>query len=228
MDEERKVDASHEESGQSPAETSDESSSVDSPEFVKLEDFRAFQAAKDREIAAERRRRQQLEQQLQAIAQRYEESIEDPAQREALRRQRLEAQLRYYQYQENLAKERKYVAEEYGVPEKALTDAKTHAELVKAALTWLKEQREAALAKAERQKRRKEAAEAEEQGGDVVSTATASPADWSKLNAKQIDAEMARLKKVAQQGGSKGARARVQLLKLEALKQRRSAPRSRV
>lgn len=200
---------------------------VDLSKYVPLEDFRKFQSTKDREVAEAKRIAEDSQKRQEAIEAQLEQLIADPAQRAAYQQERLKTQLEFYKQRDEMGKQRQWFHDNYGVPMEVLENAQTPAEATKLTLDWQREQKvqAAPVVKTEKEK---EIERLEEEGGHTVSLSPGTPPERQLLSDSQIEKEIADLRVISQKGGSAGARARVEILKLEQQKQRGRAPRAKV
>ena len=201
---------------------------VDLSQFVPLEDFRKFQSTKDREVAEERRRSEELQGRLVQLEGQYEGLIQDPVKRAEYQQQRVNTELEYYKKQAELTKQKHWFQETYGVPLEEIANVDDASQLTVKVLDWQKAQKEAAVTEVTKVEKEKASKKTEEEGGDDVSTAPGTPPTRQAFTSEQLDKRIVELRVVAQKGGSAGVKARQDILKLEAQRLRPPTSRAKV
>jgi len=192
---------------------------VDLTQYVPVEDFRKFQSSKDREVERVRREKDELAKRVADMEAQMEALIQDPVKRAEFQVRRTQTQLEYYQKRDELEQQKKWFQDRYGVPAEALEGTTDSSAMTLAALDWQKQQREAASVSPEQAKKVEELKKLDEEGAHNVSTLPDVTPDTRKQSVEDIDKAIENLRIVAQGGGSAGARARVEILKLERAKQ---------
>jgi len=105
---------------------------------------------------------------------------------------------------------------------------KDSGEVTLLALNWQKEQRDSAIAGANKAVKEREVEEVEESGGHAVSMAAGTPPDRQRLNSDDIDKRITELRTVSRGRGSAAEQARVEIYKLERQRQHAGPIRARV
>jgi len=189
-----------------------------------LDEFRQYKSARDKREAELQRQISAMQKELEDARNEMLNLIDDPAARQELKVKRMEAQLAQYRQQEQLNQTRQAIASRWGIPVSVLESASTGPEMTALAMDYLKEQ----ASKAGQEKPEPKPEPDKNDVADVVSTTSGTPPTEQRLTSAKLDEQIENLRKVAQQGGSAGERARIQILKLEAQRGRKGIPSAKI
>lgn len=189
-----------------------------------LDEFRQYKSARDKREAEMQKKLSTMQKELEDARNEMLELIDDPAARQELKVKRMEAQLAQYQQREQLNQTRQSIADRWGIPVEVLASASTGSEMTAKALDYLKEQASQPVSAP-----KSEPDDDDDQDvSDAVSTTSGTPPTEQRLTSANIEEEIENLRKVSQQGGSAGARARVEILKLQAKLGKKGLPSARI
>lgn len=177
-----------------------------------LPEFRKWKSTQDKkeaelqkQIAEQQVRSERLEQQIENL-------ITDPAQKQKLQQERLQAELDKYKTSDRAQRARRLFADKWKVPESAFELDDTPEVMTGKALDYQAQQIEKLQSGAATSERVAEQERVESEGGNIVSTAPGAP---PKLSGDvELEKRIKDLRAIAKGGGSAGQRARVEILKL--------------
>jgi len=188
--------------------------------------LRDIQSTKDKEVAQERARATDAASKVSELQTQMEALISDPAARQEFRVKRMEAELQTYRAREGINQHRQLLVNEYGVPRSVLEQYEDPGQMTDAALRWWRNQAQATSP--EKTEKVAELESLKAQGAHDVSTSPAPSPDSSSAVVDDVEKEIQRLRAIAKLGGTKGEKARLEILKQEAKRTKPPVTRARL